>query len=359
MGKDLSHTFPRLTALALLAAVVAAGCEGVSAPNVVAPANVRITGPEDGSFVNSEIIDVRGQAELGTLVYVYVDDAFRGSGTAYQTQPPQDLAVFRVEDVDLGSEETEKTIVAVAANPDGSTAAHGDTVSVVLDLTPPPADLVRIDGAAETGPGEWEASGPWVDAYGRTDTTAIIVRVRWQTPDFIIDYTPEDTEVVPGEPGEPDSVRAHFRINGPSLPAGADSTRAYVFQTIDAADNYTQTFFTIRWVGGETSCLDIDDATELVLLEIVGSDTLEKQVRRRSAVVAAGDTVRSLGGYEEFVARADSWLFCIDDLCGAHWKHDCRYVFVAIADCLYDVIDAYWPPDDWGEMTTVGSWGCP
>jgi hypothetical protein len=359
MGKDLPRRLPRLTGLALLAAAVAVGCESVSAPNVVAPASVRITGPEDGSFVNSEIIDVRGQAELGTLVYVYVDGAFRGSGTAYQTQPPQDLAVFRVEDVDLGSEETEKTIVAVAADAGGNTAEQGDTVTVVLDLTPPPADIGRIDGAVETGPGEWEASGPWVDVYGRTDTTAIIVRVRWQTPDFIIDYTPEDTEVIPGEPGEPDSLRARFSISGPFLPAGVDSTRAYAFQTIDPADNYSQSFFTVRWVGAASSCMDIGEATEVVLLEIVGSDTLQKEVRRRSTVVAAGDTVRSLGGYQEFVARADSWLFCIDDFCGAHWKHDCRYVFVGLGDCLYDVIDAYWPPDDWGEMTSVGSWGCP
>jgi hypothetical protein len=359
MGKDLPRRLLRLAAFALLTLTVAVGCDTVSAPNVVSPASVRITGPEDGSLVNSQFIDVRGQAEIGTLVRVYVDGVFRGSATSYQTQPPQDLAVFRVEDVDLGAEETEKIIVALAADAQGNTADQGDTVVVVLDLTPPPADLERVEGAVEIEPGEWRASGSWVDVYGRTDTTAVIVRVRWQTPDVMVDYTPDDYEVFPGEPGEPDSVRVRFRIGGPFFAARPDSSRAYAFQTIDAADNYTQSFFTIRWAAGSSDCQEIEGATELALREIVGSDTLQKEVRRRPTVVAAGDTVRSLGGYQEFVSRADSWFFCIDDLCGAHWKHDCRYVFVGVTDCLYDVIDAFWPPEDWAEMATVASWGCP
>ncbi len=358
MGKGLPRSCVRLASLALLAAAVVAGCdcENVSAPYIVSSGRVQITGPEDGSFVNSQVIDVRGQAELGTLVHVYVDGVFGGSGVTFQTEPPQELATFRVEHVDLGPDEIEKTIAAVAADEQGNTADQGDTVAVVLDLTPPPADLERIEGAQEIEPGTWQASGPWVDVWGRTDTTAIIVRVRWQT----VDYPPEEYEVFPGEPGEPDSMRVRFRINGPfALSVRPDSSRAYAFQTIDAADNYTQSFFVVQWTTGSSDCQASDDATEIVLREIVGADTLQKEVRIRPFVVAAGDTVHSLGGYHEFVARTDSWLFCIDDLCGAHWKHDCRYVFVGVADCLYDVIDAYWPPDDWAEMVSVGAWGCP
>lgn len=358
MGKRLPRWFVRLAALALLAVAVVPGCDcdKVSAPYVVSSGRVRITGPEDGSFVNSQMIDVRGEAEVGTLVHVYVDGVFGGSGASFQTEPPQELATFRVENVDLGGDETEKVIFAVAADAQGNTADRGDTVTVVLDLTPPPADLERVDGADEIEPGTWVAPCPWVDVYGRTDTTAIIVRVRWQT----VDYLPDDYEVFPGEPGEPDSVRVRFRIAGPFvIPSRADSSRAYAFQTIDAADNYTQSFFTILWTTASADCQESDDATEIVLREIVGSDTLQKEVRLRQIVVAAGDTVRSLGDYQQFVARTDSWLFCIDDLCGAHWKHDCRYVFVGVTDCLYDVIDAYWPPEDWADMTSVASWGCP
>ena len=74
MGKGLPRWFACLTALALLAAAVVAGCDSgsVSAPYVVSSGRVQITGPEDGSFVNSQLIDVRGQAKIGTLVYVYV-----------------------------------------------------------------------------------------------------------------------------------------------------------------------------------------------------------------------------------------------------------------------------------------------
>jgi hypothetical protein len=345
-------------ALTLVCAITLAGCDrnGVSAPYVISPGGVEITGPADGSVLNSQIIDVRGRAVVGTLVRVYVDGAFAGSGVAAITVPPQELGAFTVEDVDLGAQEGEKLIFAVAGDEQGNIADGGDTVMVFLDLTAPPADLEGLEGAHEVEPGVWQASGPWVDVYGRTDTTAIVIRIRWE----MLDYLPDDYEILPGGPGEPDTVRARFRINSPVLArAGRDSSRTYAFQTIDEAGNYTQTFFTVRWTGAAIDCSDSGDAAERVIREIVGADTLGREVRLHSHVVAAGDTIYSMGGYHQLVARADSWLLCIDDMCGAHWKHDCRWVFVAVSDCLYDVIEAYWPPEFWADMVSVASWGCP
>ena len=251
MGNVLPLWLVRPALLVLLTVVAVVGCDsGVSSPDYISPGSVEITGPEDGSLVNRQLIDVRGRAEQATLVRIYVDGVFRGSAPTYMAQPPQDLGIFRVEDVDLGLDEVEKTIVAIAGDDEGNTAAYGDTVVVLLDLTPPPADLERIDGAVEVEPGVWEAEGASVDAYARTDTTAIIVRVRWQETD----YLPEEYEVFPGNPGEPDSVRVRFELRWPlAAPTRRDTSRLYALQTIDAADNYTQTFFTIRWpfpVGG-------------------------------------------------------------------------------------------------------------
>jgi hypothetical protein len=239
---------PVLLLLFIVAVVAGCDCDGVSTPDVISPGAVEITGPEDGSLVNLQVIPVRGRAELGTLVRVYVDGAFRGSALTYATEPPQELGNFHVDDVDLGLDEVEKTIVAVAGDEQGNTAAYGDTVRVVLDLTPPPGVLERIEDATEVEPGIWEAATTPVDVYARTDTTAIIVRVR--SPLF--DYLPDEYEVFPGNPGEPDSMRVRFEIGWPiAAPSLRDTSVQYALQTIDAADNYTQTFFEIRWPFGE------------------------------------------------------------------------------------------------------------
>jgi len=229
-----------------VALVIGCGTSGVLGPVGVASGRVAITGPEDGELLNSQVINVRGNAIVGTIVNVYVDGTFAGSDVAGVTPPPDTLGRFTVEDVDLGAAEEPKVIAARASDGEGNVSDHGDTVIVVLDTTAPPADVLRLQ-PAEWVPGEehWLVTDRSVIFFGRTDTTAIIVRVRAG----VVDYLPAQSDTFAAGPGEPDSVRVQMQLIGPPLAAARpDSIMTYTFQTIDRADNYTEGEFVVRWV---------------------------------------------------------------------------------------------------------------
>ncbi len=78
-----------LTALALLTLGLAAGCGTVETmgPDTNPPTGTTVSNPENGSAVNSETINVRGRAEVGAELKIYVNDVLSGTAVAAPTTP--------------------------------------------------------------------------------------------------------------------------------------------------------------------------------------------------------------------------------------------------------------------------------
>ena len=230
-------------------------------PDTTPPTGSRITNPEDGSALNSPVINVRGRAEVGATIDVYVNDVYQSSAVTSPAVPSNGTyGRFTVEDVALG-DEGPKTIRAVVTDLYGNVAPDPIEVQITLDRTAPPLASEGVLGAVwrDTLGGVWLTSIPQVDFVGRTDVTASGQRVRWGSTEF----APSSRDTFAGQPGEPDSVRFHVPITVPPLdPEHPEALVRYYAEAFDAADNVAALPVDIFWVAaGKETVLTWDDGS--------------------------------------------------------------------------------------------------
>lgn len=244
------------------AAIMGTGCDKSGmGPDNTPPTGSQITNPEDGSALNSPVINVRGRAEVGATIDIYVDDEYQSSGVASPAVPSNSTyGRFTVENVALG-EEGPKTLRAVVTDLYGNVAADPIEVHITLDRTAPPLASEGVLGAvwSDTLGGVWQTSMPQVSFVGRTDATAAGQRVRYGSSEF----TPDSTYTFPGEPGEPDSVRFYIPITVPPLdPDDPEALVTYYAEAFDAARNVSTLPVDIFWVAaGKETVLTYDDGS--------------------------------------------------------------------------------------------------
>lgn len=357
-GHGAARRFTVALAGLVLVIATAPGCQKDPSRAVYVPTGgVEFTNPTDGEALNARVINVRGTASVGTLVKVYVDGEPVGSAVAYTSE---DFGRFAMEDVDLGAEEGRKTLVAVATDGAGHEADRGDTITITLDVTPPPAVLGSIDGAAPDETGElWLAPFAQFLVRGRTDTTAGVVRVR-EEPGLSY-FTPSSADTYPSGTGGHDSVRVEIEVRRPNFgPTQVESLIVYSFEALDAAENYTQDLFTVQWLADTTACT-FENAVNILMYEMTHySDTLHTQVYALPVAVDRGETICSLDHLEQYTPTIDrSWFFFIDWHCDEAYPHRCTYLFIDVEFCYNrDGFGGSWPPERLEQMVPVASWQC-
>ena len=234
------------------------GCEENGGPrDNTPPAGTQITNPPDGSAVNSSTINVRGRAEVGATVAIYVDGAYQASGVAAPAVPGDgQQGRFTVEDVGLGTEGP-KTISAVVTDIYGNASAESVAVRITLDQTAPPLRLESVIGAvwSDTLGGVWQTSMPQVEFVGVTDATPTEQRVRWGSREFL----PDSTYAYP--PAQPESVRFYVPITVPPLdPNNPEELVTYRVDVYDPAENVMSMPLDVFWVAaGKESTIAYDD----------------------------------------------------------------------------------------------------
>ena len=252
--------------LAALGLVFWAGCTKLMEADDQPPSGSVITNPVDGSSLNSETINVRGRAEVGATIRIYVNDddynnAPAGTGISSPAVPNDGLGGrFTVEDVSLGDEGV-KSIRARITDLYNNEVGPGDTpaITIILDQTPPSIKLKGVAGAGwiDTtgfwGDGYWESGLPEVIVSGSTDTSAAGARLR-----FGIDE--HDANVFPPAPGT-DIVDFTISVPSPPLSGGhADTLMKYFLESFDAARNVADTLLFLHWeIEGREELLSHDD----------------------------------------------------------------------------------------------------
>lgn len=253
---------PPLVLLALLVSLAfTGGCaKNLMEADTTPPVGSRITNPVDGTALNSQVIDVRGRAEVGATVRIFVNGVLEGSAVAYPpAQSEGGLGRFTVENIQLG-DEGPKEILGVVTDLYGNRAEHDLVANVLLDMhAPPVAFETFIDAQLNEQGTAWETGLPAVTLIGRTDTTAAVARVRYG----INQFTPDVTSVFPGQPGEPDSMRFWIPMTSPPLTvANPDSTVIYHVEAIDLAGNTSSESVQLSWVAaGKETALSWDDGS--------------------------------------------------------------------------------------------------
>ncbi len=260
--REGSNRPPSFLVFLAIAALVSfsGGCSRESGPGDVAPpTGSEITNPPDGASLNSPTINVRGRAEVGATVEIFVDDGYRGSAVSSPAAPAgSGLGRFTVEEIELG-QEGRKEITGIVTDLYGNVAEEALRVEVLLDMTPPPVAFETVLDAEEESPGMWATGLPSVTVVGRTDTTSSGARVRHG----INEYLPSATETFPGGPGEPDSVRFWVPVAAPHLTgANPDSLVSYFVEALDEAGNVASHPLSVLWtVDGRDTVLLWDDGT--------------------------------------------------------------------------------------------------
>ena len=254
--------------------VVLAGCsKDLMEPDVRPPTNSTITNPADGASLKSPTINVRGRAEVGATVEIFVNDEYQGSGESVVAvgDNPDHGGRFTVDGVELGLE-GEKVIRAKVSDLYGNvaTADHTPVVTVMLDQTPPPVELDSLDGTewvedpGSWGDGYWETGLPEIILNGRTDNTAVLATVGYGTTEFA-------TDVFDSIPGEPDVRSFEIAIATPPLSGGgADTLIIYKLRAHDAAGNTGQVDVPVHWdVQGREEELSHDNGVYLQITDTV------------------------------------------------------------------------------------------
>ncbi|MCK4409089.1 MAG: hypothetical protein KAW67_03330, partial [Candidatus Eisenbacteria sp.] len=254
--------------LAALALVFWAGCsKDLMSPDIDPPEDSAITNPVDMSHLNEETINVRGRAEVGATIDVFVKDALSGiellEGTAVSSPAVPDDGLggrFTVEEVSLG-EEGMKILRARITDLYGNVASVSETpiVTIILDQTPPPIAFEGIEGAVwkDTlglwGDGLWETGLPSIIVSGSTDTSASGARLSFGLNEHVAN------ELVPDSL----SSAVYFTIDVPSPPLSGgqvDTVINYFLESFDAAGNVAPEPIFVHWeVEGREEELVLDD----------------------------------------------------------------------------------------------------
>jgi hypothetical protein len=238
-------------AAALLAAFGLVGLAGCSkdlmSPDEQGPVGSAITNPTDGSSLNETVINVRGRAETGAKIDIFVDDEYRGTGTAGVVQT-QGGSNFTVEDVDLG-EEGMKHIVAKITDLYGNVASDAETprVTIALDLTAPPAVVDTVanaalkDTVAPWGDFYWTSGQPQIMVQGTTDASAAGARIMYGAEEY-------DAPSLDAVSGDPDARQFTITLPIPKLTTGeTEITILYRLEVYDAASNVTFDIVPVHW----------------------------------------------------------------------------------------------------------------
>jgi hypothetical protein len=242
--------------LAALGLVFTAGCsKDLMSPDEQPPTGSMITNPIDATSLNTSVISVRGRAEVGATIDVFVNDVFEGSGVSSPAVPNDGLGGrYTVEDVELG-EEGVKVLRARVTDLYGnvSSASETPTITITLDQTEPPIEFLGIEGAAwHDSLGYWESGLPEIIVSGRTDTSAAGARLRVG----INEHPAQELVEVPGT----DSLRFSIDVSSPPLSGGnADTLITYYLEAFDEADNVGFVPVVVHWAveGRElTKCHD-------------------------------------------------------------------------------------------------------
>ena len=234
--------------LAALVLVFWAGCsKDLMSPDTEVPEDSAITNPVHMSSLNRETINVRGRAEVGATIRVYVnDDDYENepAGTALSSPAIPDDGLggrYTVEEVSLG-EEGMKSIRARVTDLYGNEVARSDapTVTISLDQTPPPIAFESIEGAVwDTVESYWESGLTRVTVSGSTDTSAVGARLRAG----LKDYPATAFDALPGG-----VLGFAIEVPSPPLSGGhADTTINYYLESFDAAGNVADESLELHW----------------------------------------------------------------------------------------------------------------
>ncbi|MFH1690176.1 MAG: hypothetical protein ABIE42_08055 [Candidatus Eisenbacteria bacterium] len=248
--------------LAALGLVLWTGCgKDLMSPDDQPPSGSTITNPVDATSLNKSVINVRGRAEVGATIDVFVNDDLKGTGGASPAVPNDGLGGrYTVESVDLGLEGV-KVLRARITDLYGNVATSLETpvITITLDQTAPPVALEGVEGATWVdtlgfwGVGFWETGLPVIIVSGSTDSTAAGARLRVGLNEHAA------SELV----ADPGSSAVNFTIDVPSPPlAGghADTLITYFLEAFDAAGNVTAEPLLVHWeVEGRELELSHDD----------------------------------------------------------------------------------------------------
>lgn len=248
--------------LAALGLIFWAGCsKKLLEPDIEPPSGSAITNPVHMSSLNSETINVRGRAEVGATVKIYINDddynnAPAGTAISSPAVPNDGLGGrFTVEEVNLGLEGV-KSIRARITDLYGNEVDpdHTPTIMIILDQTPPPIAFEGIEGAEwDTLGGCWKSGLPEVIVSGSTDTSAAGARLRFGIDEYVANEFPPD----------PGTGIIDFTINVPSPPLSgghADTLINYSLEAFDAAGNVGAEPLLLHWeVEGKEEELSHDD----------------------------------------------------------------------------------------------------
>jgi hypothetical protein len=252
--------FAALLALVAVVAFAATGCEkDLMGGDTEPPDGSQITSPADGSSLSSQVISVRGWAEVGATVAIYVDDVMKGTARAGVYQDDDNntqFGQFTVPNIHLG-DEGPKTIRARITDTVGNEEDPIE-IFITLDMTAPPVTLERLtDATFNELEDRWETGVLRLQAIGRTDETASRRRVRYG----INEFTASMADTFEAGPGEPDSVRFWVPMTAPVLTEESPAdTIVYYVEGIDDAGNVGSERLEILWVvEGKDTTLVWDD----------------------------------------------------------------------------------------------------
>jgi hypothetical protein len=98
-------------------------------------------------------------------------------------------------------------------------------------------------------------------------------------------------------------------------------------------------------------------AIQIVLSDIIASDTLDKGLYIFPEIIEAGDSVYCTSD-TNYRVDYNSWFLFIDDLLTADWAHPCRFVFVDHDQGAYEIFPEMWPPQYYleSELEVVKEW---
>lgn len=252
--------------IAALAALIAwAGCSEVDLlpPDDRPPTGTTIENPTDGAYLNSTEINVRGRAEVGATVEVFVDGEPGGSATAWPAVPDDGRqGRYTIDEVDLLGQtgEGDKLLAVKATDAYGNETPDMVSVSVTLDTTAPAVRFVDFveDSTVvfwDEEEGRWQTAVPRVHLIGQMDTTAAGAKLRYAVvnefqPDSFWVYTP---------PAGPDSIRFSVTVTTPLL-LGLSPHQIYYVRAYDEAGNINEDPVRLFWkVTEQKEVLAYDD----------------------------------------------------------------------------------------------------
>ena len=109
------------------------------------------------------------------------------------------------------------------------------------------------------------------------------------------------------------------------------------------------------------SGLTLHNAVDIVVDEVVGSDSLDRTLLALGHPLDPGDSLfpQMMDGAGGYRVDRRSWLLFLDDMSSYRWAHRCRWLLVDTATGDVRVIRESWWPERRDMMDTVRVWTRP